>query len=75
MRTALDIDPRVLAAARARVNAGRSASIGDAVSELALKGLAAESWPEPSANELVLLPAAEGHVITQGLVAEGLLDG
>lgn len=74
MRTTLDIDPRVLAAARARVHAHRSPSIGAAVSDLALVGLAAESSPAPSVGGLVLLPAAEGHVITDEMVAEALAD-
>lgn len=74
MRTTLDIDPRVLAAARARVNARLSPSIGAAVSELALEGLAAEASPRPSGNGLVLLPAAEGHVVTDEVVAEALAD-
>lgn len=74
MRTTLDIDPRVLAAARSRVNAGLSKSIGEAVSELALEGLAADAPDQPIENGLVLLPAVPGHVITDEMVAEALLD-
>lgn len=42
MRTTLSIDPEVLAAAR-RIAADRSTSLGEVISELARKGLRAES--------------------------------
>ncbi len=71
MRTTLDIDPRVLAAARARVNDGRNRSIGDAVSELAIAGLATGPLTTDT-NGLVLLPSSPGHVVTDDLVAEAL---
>ncbi|MFT4218150.1 MAG: hypothetical protein QM619_13345 [Micropruina sp.] len=74
MRTTLDLDPRVLAAARARVNEGRNRSIGDAVSELALASLAAPAPAVARADGLVLLPTAPDHLITDELVAEALLD-
>jgi len=74
MRTTLDINPRILAAARARVHEGRSRSIGDAVSDLALAGLASEAPASPTTDGLVLLPSVPGHVITNEMVAEALLD-
>ncbi|GAB4100567.1 hypothetical protein [Sinomonas halotolerans] len=77
MRTTLDLDPRVLAAARARVRARESRSVGAAVSELALAGLAAQAAGAPSDADggLVLLPAAEGHVVTDEMVAKARAGG
>jgi hypothetical protein len=76
MRTTLDIDPRVLAAARARVSAGHNKSLGEAVSELAIAGLseANRAVPPTERNGLVLLPSTPGHVVTDDMVAEALLD-
>ena len=75
MRTTLDLDPRVLAAARSRVHAGQNKSIGEAVSDLALTGLVTgTSQAITEANGLVLLPTVPGHVITDQMVAEALLD-
>jgi len=74
MRTTLEIDPRVLAAARARVHGGYNRTVGQAVSQLALAGLAAATPAPPAVGGLVLLPAVPGHVITNEMVAEGLLD-
>ncbi len=76
MRTTLDIDPRVLAVARSRVNAGLSNSLGEAVSSLALAGLAAEADvpTDTVAGGLVLLPATPGQIITDAMVTEALLD-
>lgn len=75
MRTTLDIDPRVLAAARARVNSGQSRTLGEAVSYLATVGLesAAENLPAGHRG-LLLLPSAPGHVITNDMVEEAMLD-
>ena len=74
MRTTVDLDPRVLAAARARVTQGLDKSLGAAISDLALAGLAATQTPSPSAVGLVLFPPAHGHVLTDEMVAEALLD-
>ena len=74
MRTTLDIDPRVLAAARARVNDGRNASIGQAVSELAMAGLSSENPRPTESNGLVQLPSEPGHVVTDEMVARAMLD-
>ncbi len=66
MRTTLDLDPRVLAAARALADQGRT-SLGAAVSELALRGL------QPAAGTRrngfpVLTPTRPDRVITDELV-------
>jgi len=74
MRTTLEIDPRVLAAARARVNVGVNRSIGDAVSEFALLGLESLDLEPPTTSGLVLLPAVPGRVITNEMVGEALAD-
>jgi len=74
MRTTLDIDPRVLAGARARVYAGRSRSLGEAVSQLALVGLASAAATPTPVGGLVFLPVAPDHVITDQMVAEAMLD-
>ena len=66
MRTTLDLDERVVAAARAKAHADGT-SIGRAVSELALRGLTAVPGA-PSAGFPVLDPAPD-HVITDHLVA------
>lgn len=75
MRTTLDLDPRLLAAARARANQ-RGITLGAAVSELGLCGLAVE---QPTAREavqgLVMLPATgDRHVITDRMVADALAE-
>jgi hypothetical protein len=74
MRTTLDIDPRVLAGARARVYAGHSRSLGEAVSQLALASLDAEAVTPTTTGALVFLPVAPDHVITDEMVAEAMLD-
>lgn len=74
MRTTLDIDPRVLAVARSRVDQGQNKSLGEAVSALALAGLGSEAEVSPAVGGLVLLPTADGHVVTDKMVAEALLD-
>lgn len=75
MRTTLDLDPRLLAAARARANQ-RGITLGGAVSELGLRGLAAEQPVERQAGHgLVMLPATgDGHVITDRMVADALAE-
>ena len=74
MRTTLDIDPRVLAVARSRVDQGQYKSLGEAVSALALAGLDSAAQVPVTAGGLVLLPAADGHVVTDEMVAAALLD-
>ena len=75
MRTTLDIDDRVLAAARSRARV-RGISLGRALSEFALVGLAAE---EGSAQVLrtdgfPMLPPVPGHVITDEMVEAALAE-
>lgn len=76
MRTTLEIHPRVLAVARARVSEGRNKSLGEAVSDLALAGLGVSKAPSrrPSRRGLVLLESPVGHVITDEMVAEAMVD-
>ncbi len=75
MRTTLDINPRVLAAARARVSEGQSKSLGEAVSDLALAGLESTKPTQgASRGGLVFLTSPPGHVITDAMVAEAMLD-
>lgn len=75
MRTTLDLDSRLLAAARARANQ-RGITLGAAVSELGLRGLAAE---QPVARQevhgLVMLPATGNrHLMTDRTVADALAE-
>lgn len=74
VRTTLDIDPAVLAVARARVSQGRAKNIGEAVSMLARAGLAAEDQPSPPEHGLLLIPSERGHVITDEMVSQALSD-
>lgn len=74
MRTTLDLHPRVLSAARARVQEGANRTLGEAVSELALASLESQTPPQPAPSGLVLLPRVPGHVITNDMVAQALLD-
>lgn len=75
MRTTLDIDPRVLAAARARVNEGKNKSLGEAVSYLATIGLEGTATaPRRVRGGLVLLTSPPDHVITDDMVETALLD-
>lgn len=75
MRTTLDIDPRVLAAARASVHAGKHVSLGEAVSALALAGLSNLTSPSAaSTHGLVLLPSVSGRVVTDEMVTDAALD-
>lgn len=66
MRTTLDLDERVLAAARAKA-AGEGISLGRAVSEIALQGLRGHTEASPG---FPMLPSVDGHVITDELVDE-----
>lgn len=75
-RTTLSIDPRVLAVARARVAAGLSSSIGEAVSALALAGIESASATPTTGSETrngILLMPGGGPVVTDEMVAD-LLD-
>ncbi|MDR2253515.1 MAG: antitoxin [Bifidobacteriaceae bacterium] len=71
MRTTLDIDDGVMAAARAKA-AADGTSLGRAVSELARAGL--DGAARRQGRFPVLFPAVAGHVITTELVLEHAED-
>ncbi len=73
MRTTLDLDPRVLAAARALADQERT-SLGAAVSELALRGLRPASGTRRNGFP-VLTPTQPDRVITDELVERHRDDG
>lgn len=75
MRTTLDLDDRVLAAARSRARV-RGISLGEAVSELALEGYEAQVPTARRADDdaIPTLPAVPGHVITDEMVEEAVAD-
>lgn len=74
MRTTLDLDDRVLAAARSRARA-RGISIGQAVSELALDGISAQvREAQDSVVGFPMLPAVPGHLITDQMVGDALAE-
>ncbi|RNI24453.1 hypothetical protein EFY87_04635 [Flexivirga caeni] len=68
------MDPRVLTAARAGVDEGLNRSVGEAISALALAGLARQSSTGAVDHGLALLPSRSGRAITDEMVAEALLD-
>jgi hypothetical protein len=76
MRLTLELDDRVLAAARARA-AAEGISTGKAVSAYALAGLeGSASGPRPAGRHRlpVLFDGPDGHVVTSELVAAALDD-
>ncbi|CAN5566009.1 hypothetical protein BH23ACT6_BH23ACT6_19870 [soil metagenome] len=75
MRTTLDLDDRVLAAARSRARA-TGVTLGQAVSQLALRGYEREQGPsaEVVGDGFPMLPLVPGHVITDEMVEEALAD-
>lgn len=74
MRATFDLHRRGLAAALAKASAGRNHTVGEAVSDLALAGLAAAAPVAVDDHGLVLMPVVPGHVITDEMVAEAMLD-
>lgn len=68
MRTTLDLDPAVLSAARARANA-EGISLGKAVSELALRGIARPRSERRGPSRFPVLPGIAEHPVTDELVA------
>lgn len=68
MRTTLDIDPAVLSAARAKA-AAQGISLGAAVSELALAGLAPRA-EHAERSGFPVLHGVVGHAVTDHLVAQ-----
>jgi hypothetical protein len=76
MRTTVDLDERVLAAARSRAKA-TGVSLGAAISELVLRGLSPRSRQAVRGERdpvvgFPVLAGVEGHVITDEMVAEAL---
>jgi len=72
MRTTLDLDADVLAAAKAlAAHQGRTA--GQVLSELARKGLASERPKQRVRNGVPLLPSESGRIVTPQMV-EAALD-
>ncbi len=68
MRTTLDLDPAVLSVARAKAKADGT-SIGRAVSELALAGVAASQAARRGPSGFPVMSGAAGHVVTDEMVA------
>lgn len=76
VRTTLDIDDRVLAAAKSRARA-RGITVGQAISELALRGYEAEEERTASqlaSGEFPMLPPVAGYVITDEMVERALTE-
>lgn len=75
MRTTVDLDARVLAAARSRART-HTITLGQAISELALKGIEAEEAQvtRSDGDPFPMLPRVEGHVITDEMVERALAD-
>lgn len=75
MRTTIDIDAVVLAAARSKARL-EGISMGRAVSDLALLGLHGGSMGLNHADEggLYLIDGPDGHVVTDEMVAQALDD-
>lgn len=67
MRTTLEIDDRVLIAARSKA-AAEGVSLGRAVSDLALRALEGPATGVERAG-FPMLPSVPGHVITDEMVA------
>ncbi len=68
----MTIDDRLLVVARSRAHA-RGTSVGEEISQLALRALEAERSPRlVPRNGLLVLPATPGHVITDEMVADAL---
>ncbi|MED5811451.1 hypothetical protein VST63_03685 [Mycolicibacterium sp. 050232] len=74
MRTTLDIDERVLAAAKGMARA-RGITMGQAISELAIAGYEARyATTELGDPDFPVLPAVEGHVITDEMVEKAFAE-
>ncbi|QDP96963.1 hypothetical protein FOE78_14475 [Microlunatus elymi] len=71
MRTTLDLDERVLAAARA-LAAAKNISVGRALSELALRGLAGPASENKTRSGFPVISGVSGHVITDEMVESAL---
>ncbi|OMC04536.1 hypothetical protein A5733_21145 [Mycobacterium sp. NS-7484] len=74
MRTTVDIDERVLAAAKGMARA-RGMTLGQAISELAMAGYEAQhATAELEDPDFPVLPAVEGHLITDEMVEKALAE-
>ncbi len=71
MRTTLDIDEDVLAAAKA-LGAARGLTAGQVISQLARKGLDAEKGAATVRNGVPLLTSVAGRILTPVMVDEVL---
>lgn len=69
MRTTLEIDDTVLAAARS-LAASEKLSLGAAVSKLALRGLERDHRVDVVYSPFSVLHSPDGHVITPEMIAE-----
>lgn len=69
MRTTLDLDEKVLAAARSKARA-ENITLGRAVSELALDGLMPVRGGSESGSGFPVITGAAGHVLTDQLVEQ-----
>jgi hypothetical protein len=67
VRTTLDLDPTVLAAARSKART-ENISLGRAVSELALRGLSQRPQAESTTEGFPVIAGAPGHVLTDDMV-------
>jgi len=73
MRTTLDLDETVLAAARSKARA-EGISLGAAVSALARRGLAPTASPTATTGGFPVVAGAPGHILTDDLVEQLLAD-
>ncbi len=71
VRTTLDLDPDVLAAAKA-LAASRGMTAGQVISELARKGLTANKPKARIRNGVPLLPHVPGRIVTPGMIEDAL---
>lgn len=69
MRTTLDLDEKVLAAARSKARA-ENISLGRAVSELALAGLLPTRTEPESSSGFPVITGNPGHVLSDELVEQ-----
>jgi hypothetical protein len=73
VRTTLNIDDRVLAAARSRAQR-HGVSLGEALSELAMIGYEAVAAEVPKPSGFPILPRVADHVITVEMIDDALDD-
>lgn len=71
VRTTLDVDDDVLAAAKA-LAANRGLTAGQVLSELARKGLSSDRPKTRVRNGVPLLPTSPGRIVTPRMVEDAL---